>query len=75
MTITELAKANPDAKVRLLFRDAKGQSGTMLTTAKHAVCPNRSQRFFPPADQTPVSMGWPVPYWYACECYGFEIAA
>ena len=73
MTLTLLAKKNPKASVRLHFRDERGQTGTLLTTAEHALCPNRSQRFFPPDEMTPTALGWPVPYWYASECYRVEV--
>lgn len=67
MTAIELlAKKSPDRKVRIIFRNHLGV-GVLETTAAHAACPNRPQRFFPPADQNATMMGWPVPYWYAHE--------
>ncbi len=72
-----LAAKSPDRKVRLYFRNAQGTAtGVFETTAAHAANPNKSQRFFPTPDPTapsgyksPADMGWPVPYWYAEECY------
>lgn len=73
MNLGTLAKRQPDAKVRLVFRNETGQTGQMVTTAAKAADPNASMRFFPPQGETMQSLGWPVPYWYAEEIAGIEV--
>jgi len=69
MTAMEkLAAKTSGRRVRLCFRSEQG-TGTLETTAAHAAHPNQSQRFFPPEGETAATMGWPVPYWYASECW------
>lgn len=62
MGLTELAKEEPDAPVRLIFAGAH-----LNTTAAHADCPNKSMRFFPPEGETAASLGWAKPWYYHTE--------
>jgi hypothetical protein len=78
MTLRELAKATPSARVRLYFADSSGNKGYLETTAARAAAPNASMRFFPPQNAdgsyaSPADMGWPVPYWYASEVVRCEV--
>jgi len=70
MTLETAARKYPKMRVRLSFKNGKGQVGTLETTAEQAFMPNRSMRYFPPDGETPDSLGWPVPYWYAEEIVG-----
>lgn len=72
-TLKQVAESTPDRRVRLFFQNEKG-TGSMVMTAKKAVLPNASGRYFPPVDQTAQDMKWPVPYWYGAEVKRFEFA-
>lgn len=81
-TLRLLAKSHPDSIVKLYFKNSSAilgyprrddLYGSLVTTASNAVNPNRSQRFFPGENETPVMLGWRVPYWYASECYAFSL--
>lgn len=67
-TFQEFARRNPTARVRLCFL-SDGKTGRLETTAKHALAPNRGQRFFPPDGETAQTLGWGMPTWYASEVY------
>jgi len=80
--LNSLAKNFPASIVKLYFKNSSAilgyprrddRYGSLVTTASNAVNPNRSQRFFPGENETPVMLGWRVPYWYASECYAFSI--
>jgi hypothetical protein len=67
--LRDKAAHEPDSIVRILFRNANGQTGILETTAAHAYNPNRSDRFFPPSNESAATLGWPVPYWYKSEIF------
>lgn len=71
MTLGLLAKSKPDALVLLSFKNDQG-TGSLVTTAAHAVAPNQSGRFFPPGDLTPADLGWPQPYWFGSEVVAWK---
>lgn len=75
MTLGYLAKHYPGRQVRLRFRSPDGQEGALTCTADHALNPCASSRYFPPQGETPESLGWPVPYWYAEEIVAIEVPA
>jgi hypothetical protein len=67
MTLGQLAKTNPSAKVRLVFCSPDGKTGALETTAAHAAEPNQSMRFFAPEGESAASLGWGMPWFYAEE--------
>jgi hypothetical protein len=67
MTLGQLAKTNPSAKVRLVFCSPDGKTGMLNTTAGKAAQPNLSMRYFPEEGETAASLGWGKPFWYSEE--------
>lgn len=69
MTLADLAKKFPDYPVRLIFRASDEPRGTgyLDTTISHALNPNASDRFFPPAGFRAWQMAWGRPWWYKSE--------
>lgn len=70
MTLGQLRAIDPNAKVRVHFRNETGATGSLVCGAAHAIQPCASMRFFPPPGMTASDLGWPVPYWYANEVAG-----
>ena len=67
--LINLAKTNPNAKVRLLFHNEANNTGRMECSAEYAANPNASGRYFPPNEETAADLGWGAPWWYQHEIY------
>ena len=69
--LINLAKTNPNAKVRLLFRQLTlpKNTGRVECSAEYAANPNASGRYFPPNEETAADLGWGAPWWYQHEIY------
>lgn len=76
-SIRDIANYNPQAIVRLHFKNEAGHVGTYECRAGHAANPGPTKIFWPDhsAGETADTLGWPVPYWYTGDVVRVDIIA